>query len=201
LVSTLANRKRKIRRRLEPDARREEILKAAERLLRRSAASEVRVEDIVREAGAAKGTFYLYFPSFEALLSALRERVFAEFDARYPLPADPGRVTDWLELVDALATGFVDYTLGLGGLHRALFHGSVAPSPSLRASARIVRLIEFGIAARAFAKLDPEPTARLVFAMLHEAVDTIEAGEDRALVLCALRTLLRRSLLVQRPGQ
>lgn len=186
--------KGRTRRRLEPDARREEILAAAERLLRQKPANAVRIEDIVREAGAAKGTFYLYFSSFEALLSALRERIFAEFDARYPLPADPARVTDWPKLVDALAAGFVDFTLALGGLHHALFHGPVAePSPS-NAAARIRALIEAGMKVGAFAKLEPGPTARLIFAMLHEAVDTIEAGEDRASVLRALRVLLHRCL-------
>jgi AcrR family transcriptional regulator len=196
LVSTLARRKRKVRRRLEPDARREELLAAAERLLRRNAAETVRVEDIVREAGAAKGTFYIYFPSFEALLSALRDRIFANFDTRYPLPVEPSRVTDWPKLIDALATGFVDFTLALGGLHQALFHGSTPQeSPRFGASARIAALIASGIEAGAIAQLDPEPTARLIFAMLHEAVDAIDAGEDRARVLGALCALLRRSLL------
>lgn len=36
---------------------------------------DFRVEDVTREAGLAKGTFYLYFESREALTEALRERL------------------------------------------------------------------------------------------------------------------------------
>jgi len=153
------------------------------------------VEDIVREAGAAKGTFYLYFPSFDALLVALRERVFAEFDTRYPLPA---AVKDWGSLSDSLATGFVDFTLGLGGLHHALFHSTAMQTlESFGAVSRIAAFIEAGMKARAFTKLDAQPMARLIFAMLHEAVDAIEGGEDRARVLRSLHTLLHRVLLAR----
>jgi AcrR family transcriptional regulator len=191
-------RRRRLRRRLEPEVRREEILAAAWRILRRSAPNEVRVQDIVREAGAAKGTFYLYFPSFEAMLDALRERVFAEFNARYPLPADSAGVADWSGLIDSLATGFVDFALELGGLHRALFHGAAPQAlQSFGASARIAAVIQAGLEARAFAQVDPQPAARIIFAMLHEAVDAIEAGADRAAVLLTLRSLLRRGLLAR----
>ena len=180
---------------MEPDARREEILVAAERILRRSAANDVRVEDIVREAGAAKGTFYLYFPSFDALLVALRERVFVEFDARYPLPA---AVKDWSRLSDFLAAGFVDFTLGLGGLHHALFHGTAMQAlESFGAVSRIAAFIEAGMKAGAFTKLDAQPVARLTFAMLHEAVDAIEAGEDRPRVLRSLHKVFHRILLAR----
>ena len=49
------------RRRVEPEVRRQEIIEAAEKLLTVNG-PDVRVEDIVHEAGAAKGTFYLFFP-------------------------------------------------------------------------------------------------------------------------------------------
>jgi AcrR family transcriptional regulator len=56
-------------------ARRDELIEAA---LARFAAKGVRatsVDDIVREAGAAKGTFYLYFPSRDAMVTAVAERL------------------------------------------------------------------------------------------------------------------------------
>ena len=67
------------RRRLQPDERREELLKAAESLLRRG--GTVRVEDVVAEARAAKGTFYVYFATWDDLLMAVRARIFAAFQA------------------------------------------------------------------------------------------------------------------------
>jgi AcrR family transcriptional regulator len=200
LVSTTVDAKTKlVRRRLNPDSRRLEILEAAERVLRRSGTDAVRVEDVVREARAAKGTFYLYFASWDDLLLTLRERIFARFDEKFCLPTDPNRAMDWLKLVDAMATGFIDYTLTLGGLHRAVFHGPTALAPISDGGAvgRIASLIDTGAKAGAFAKLDAQTTAQLLFAMLHEAVDAIEAGQDRTRVVRAARRLLSRCLAVE----
>lgn len=50
------------------------ILDAAQRLLLRSPEREANVAEVAEEAGLAKGTVYLYFPSKEELLLALHER-------------------------------------------------------------------------------------------------------------------------------
>ena len=50
------------------------ILDAAERLLSRSPDRIANVAEVADEAGLAKGTVYLYFPSKEELLLALHER-------------------------------------------------------------------------------------------------------------------------------
>lgn len=50
------------------------ILDAAERLLSRSCDRMANVAQVADEAGLAKGTVYLYFPSKEALLLAVHER-------------------------------------------------------------------------------------------------------------------------------
>jgi AcrR family transcriptional regulator len=50
------------------------ILDAAERLLLRSAERMANVAEVADEAGLAKGTVYLYFPSKEELLLAVHER-------------------------------------------------------------------------------------------------------------------------------
>ena len=42
--------------------------------------------------------------------------------------------------------------------------------------------------------VDPEPTARLMFAATHEAADAIAEGADREALIAALRRLLRSSL-------
>lgn len=54
--------------------RHDAILDAAERLLLRSPERAANVADVADEAGLAKGTVYLYFPSKEELLLALHER-------------------------------------------------------------------------------------------------------------------------------
>jgi AcrR family transcriptional regulator len=62
------------------------ILDAAERLLSRSKERMANVADVADEAGLAKGTVYLYFPSKEELLLAVHERnidgFFSELIAR-----------------------------------------------------------------------------------------------------------------------
>src|SRR5664279_4427217 len=50
------------------------ILDAAERLLMRSPERVASVAEVADEAGLAKGTVYLYFPSKEELLLAIHER-------------------------------------------------------------------------------------------------------------------------------
>jgi AcrR family transcriptional regulator len=54
--------------------RHDAILDAAERALLRSPDQDVNVADVAAEAGLAKGTVYLYFPSKGALLLAVHER-------------------------------------------------------------------------------------------------------------------------------
>jgi AcrR family transcriptional regulator len=55
------------------------ILDAAERLLTRSPDRVASVAEVAEEAGLAKGTVYLYFPSKEELLLAVHERHVEDF--------------------------------------------------------------------------------------------------------------------------
>jgi AcrR family transcriptional regulator len=55
------------------------ILDAAERLLARGAMRVANMAEVADEAGLAKGTVYLYFPSKDELLLALHERHSEEF--------------------------------------------------------------------------------------------------------------------------
>ncbi len=59
-----------------PEARRDELLDAAQRLFTRHGLAQTSVADIAAEAGVAKGSVYRYFESKEALLSALKDRFF-----------------------------------------------------------------------------------------------------------------------------
>ncbi|WP_332767968.1 TetR/AcrR family transcriptional regulator [Phenylobacterium sp.] len=185
------------RRRLDPAARRLEIIETAERLLARDGET-VRVEDVVAAAGAAKGTFYHYFPTWDDLLDALRTRTFEHFDARYQLPTEVDGPIDWMRVLDELAAAFVGFTLGQERLHDVLFHSDFArrrPLPAdQNATIRLAAVIRAGQEAGVFAGLDPEPTARLLFAVLHETADAVAEGEDCERSLAALQVVLRRAL-------
>ena len=185
------------RRRLEPEVRRQEIIEAAERLLTRDG-SNVRVEDVVREAGAAKGTFYLYFPAWDDLLEAIRGRLVAAFDATHPLQIEACTQADWPQLLDWLAVAFVDAIVGMGGLHAVLWHTDFAQRrpmpPTDNPINRLTTIIRAGQAAGAFARVDAALAGRLLFAVIHETADALVSGEDRECALAAMRWILRRTL-------
>lgn len=178
------------RRRLTPEARRAELVDAALRLLERGVEAPNWVAAVTAEAKAAKGTFYLYFPSWDRMLEAVRARVLEEYQAPLYRALDAGGADYWA-LVDGECARFVDFVSAPGGLHRAVFHAipeleaDDAPPPVL------VRLIEQGIDDGAFRDVDAEPAATLLFAALHAAADAVVAGGDRDRWLASLADLVR----------
>lgn len=61
-----------------PDVRRAEILSIAENLFQTKGYAETSVDEIVRQAGIAKGTFYHYFKSKEEILDSLTQQLVAD---------------------------------------------------------------------------------------------------------------------------
>ena len=55
------------------------ILDAGIRIFSRHGFSESSVSDVIREAGVARGTFYLYFKSKDELFEALLSRLLEQF--------------------------------------------------------------------------------------------------------------------------
>jgi AcrR family transcriptional regulator len=184
-----------LRRRLQPEARKLEIVEAAERLLQAHGA-RVRVEDVVQEAGVAKGTFFLYFPTWDDLLETVRERLVAEFDAAYPLPTEVDGPVDWPAVMDWQAAAFIDFASARQGIGQALFHSDFTARRPLAVNGimRLTAVIRAGQEAEAFGPFDPEPTARLMFAAIDEAARAVAGGGDRAAIVAALQSLLRRTL-------
>ncbi|SCG53361.1 TetR/AcrR family transcriptional regulator [Micromonospora halophytica] len=62
------------------DDRESAILATAERLLGQRAFSEISIDDLARGAGISRPTFYFYFPSKDAVLLTLLDRVTEEAD-------------------------------------------------------------------------------------------------------------------------
>ncbi|HEX2075295.1 MAG TPA: TetR/AcrR family transcriptional regulator [Geodermatophilus sp.] len=65
-------------RRPSGDDRERAILATAERLLEQRPLPDISVDDLARGAGISRPTFYFYFPSKEAVVLALLDRVVAE---------------------------------------------------------------------------------------------------------------------------
>lgn len=66
-----------------PEERRREIFAAAERLFAENGYAATTVADITRAAGVAKGTFFYYFETKDALLAAIGRQWAKEFARRY----------------------------------------------------------------------------------------------------------------------
>lgn len=190
------------RRRLTPEQRREELLIAGDAVIR-AMGNDARVEDVVRQAGAAKGTFYVYFETWEEFLLALRTQAFAMLAGQFSRFVS--RCETWVDLVGGLPLVFIDMTLSLEGLHPALFHGALAhvvppansPPEQYDVIARLARLLETGRDANALTVPDIAATSRFLFALLHEAADLVEHGHGRTQVAGSLQQLLLTALDVR----
>jgi len=120
------------------------ILDAAERLLERSPDRIANVAEVADEAGLAKGTVYLYFPSKEELLLALHERnMHGFFAALTALVEGPGPVT-------------LDAMIALTQRHL------IAPPLLLQLAARCFGMMTHGVPAAAAAQYRQRVSDRLL---------------------------------------
>lgn len=98
------------------DDREQAILTTLERLLQDKPLPDISVDDLAKGAGLSRPTFYFYFPSKDAVLQTLLDRVIREADEQADAalggkdrPVDPAGV--W-RAINALFEGF--------GAHRAV---------------------------------------------------------------------------------
>jgi AcrR family transcriptional regulator len=97
------------------------ILTTAERLLDERPLADISVDDLAKGAGISRPTFYFYFPSKDAVLLTLLDRVILEADSAFDgvaelLPADPPRV--WRNGINTFFETF--------GSHRAVARAGAA---------------------------------------------------------------------------
>lgn len=172
----------------QPEIRRDQLLDAAEKLFATKGLVETTVADISEEAGVAKGTFYLYFPSKGHCVVAVKKRLAdgivdrfiavlaPEFDrlARGDANIDVTGVT--ARILDVSFS----YAAEHADIHQALFHvGDTheVDQVSLEAEAAIVSCLtqafrmmnEVGVAA----VTHPEHTARILFSGVHWALEDL----------------------------
>ena len=186
------------RRRLNPDQRRRELLDAAVRVLRERGPTECRVEDITAEAGTAKGNFYRYFPTWDALLVAVRDHMMDEYTDDVRRRLTTGHIRDPWTILEEEVDRFLEFQLGLGGLHDAVFHGPVGWAGQVdaerSAASLVAALLTAGVDDGSFAGIDIGPTAALLSSVLHGAADEIRAGTDHAEMRAAALFIFRRTL-------
>ncbi|NLI26770.1 MAG: TetR/AcrR family transcriptional regulator [Acetobacter sp.] len=191
------------RRRLRPEARRLELVEAALSVLRSQGPINARVEDVTEAAGAAKGTFYLYFSSWEDLLIEVRAHLLSkyitEMQKRFPVEA----LSDWWAAFEKECVYFVDFVEELGDLHKAIFHGQIADHPidSPISSGTVVSwMLKTGIESGACRHVEIDVAARLLFSVLHTTADSIGQMGDRERYLNSMFDLLRAWLRTSAPA-
>jgi AcrR family transcriptional regulator len=152
------------------------------------------VSAVTCEAGAAKGTFYLYFPSWEEMLATVRQRLLDACTAPIREALTVPEPVDWWGVLEDECVRFIDVIEEFDRNHVLIFHtgapeGSTeAPSPS---GALLAALIERGVAAGCFGPVDITAASRLLLAVVHAAADAVLAGGERDRWIAASLALAR----------
>lgn len=105
-----------------PQLRRTALLDAAERLFIEKGVAATTVDDITAAAQVAKGTFYVYFPSWDALMFALLDRFILGFCEHARQAMGRHRADNWEARLRTWFETALDWMLGQLALHDMLFH-------------------------------------------------------------------------------
>ena len=184
--------------------RRAQLLRAARKVFRANGYDGASVSEIVREAGVAQGTFYLYFPSkkdaamslVDGLMKTMAQAVATAMESR----------TSFEDRLESMIAASFKVARMNADLFRLSFIGADETHPEMHSQspehASILRVItdlfRDAVAAEEMEGMDPEIAARLVIGLLQHAmleafvfgegeeVDRLEQGVS-TLLLNALR--------------
>lgn len=136
--------------------------------------NQTSVNDIIQNAGIAKGTFYHYFPSKEALILELRGQYMQSFFQ--VIEQEMGQKPDkaWGQKLQAWFTGSAKHFAEHREMHNALFHQNHQIEDT-QDRERIIRYLEDflkrGISAQAWKIEAPDLVAKLMYHGMHIALD------------------------------
>ncbi|MDP9603585.1 TetR/AcrR family transcriptional regulator [Variovorax sp. NFACC27] len=173
------------RRTKAPETRAGALMDAAERLFIEKGIATTSIDEIAAGAQVAKGTFYLYFPSKEALLGALQQRFVDSFCARLQEAMDRHRPDNYHARLKAwVETGLETY-LDNVALHDVVFHEYRPEDRRMRNDnaviTQLVTLLKQGDGAGFWDVEDPTLTAVILFNALHGvADDSVAMGQTGA---------------------
>jgi TetR/AcrR family transcriptional regulator, cholesterol catabolism regulator len=178
-----------------PDIRRAELLDRAVGLFVRDGYDNVSLNDLIADAGVSKGAFYHWFPSKDALITALAERSAAETFAvvQDALAACDGDALARLNAV--LGAGF-DANMKSGGPEQLAAMVSLLRPDNAHLYARILaveeamflpllaRLISDGVADGLFDTFDPGGVADMIYGLAartnSNVIEVLQAPDESA---------------------
>ena len=178
--------------------RRDEILDAAQAILGRRGVRAATIEEITSRAGIAKGTFYLYFDSKDAVQQALRERLGAallrDVEAALKRKNRNQAIGDFIAAV-------IDFNVrndGRSGLAARRPEG-FPPADSERAvGTAFARFLADGVRAGDFDIKDPQALASLLYGSLRAAFEDPGASAESASLRDAAEEMFRLVLVRKR---
>jgi len=181
-----------------PEARPDQILDAAERLLVAEGAAAMTMDAVAAAADVGKGTIYHYFRSKAELLSALRNRYLARAVARAAQAAEllGGAAMDRVErFVDVL----LDSIEANGPLIWVLFHETAIEEDDELAAVYepLLALVTEGAENGEFPISDPAFTTGFILHGLHGTVESafhsgdVDPGQLKSGLRSAIRAILR----------
>jgi AcrR family transcriptional regulator len=185
-----------------PDDRRDDILRAAERVFGTTGFEHATISELADAAEIGKGTFYLYFESKDHLLGGLWERyVDAIVSTAQEILAESDA---WWPTIDRVMSALIGHALKNAELHRIVYGSANAKALELcrQANQRAIDLmcdfIEQGTHAGAFQALD----TRLAFRMAYHAADGLlddliaqsDDGINESQVIALVLELIHRAL-------
>ena len=166
-----------------PDERRSELIACAQKLFYAKGYESTSVNDIVIEVGVAKGTFYYYFESKQAVLEALVEDLTAQsFELYQAIVADEAlnAIQKWTRVVRVIGDWKIERKAELLDLARVLqTDANVLLRHKLRTQAtqavapELAKIIAQGIEEGVFETPYVEETAEIVYALSRAFSGTI----------------------------
>ena len=176
-----------------PDIRRAELLDRASTLFVRHGYDHVSLNDLIADAGVSKGAFYHWFPSKDALISALAERSAREGLAvvEQALAQCTGDALDRLNTVlqagydVKMKTGTPELLAGAASLLRPdnahLYARIVAVEEDLFRPL-LAQLISQGVSEGIFDTFDPEGVADMIYGLAARTnsaiLDVLDAADE-----------------------
>ena len=173
------------RRTKAPETRAAALMEAAQRLFIDKGIAATSIDDIAAGAQVAKGTFYLYFPSKEALLGALQQRFVDIFCERLQEAMDRQRPGNYHARLKAWVETGLEIYLDNVALHDVVFHEYRPEDRRMRNDnaviAQLAGLLKQGDGAGFWDVEDATLTAVILFNALHGvADDAVATGQTGA---------------------
>ena len=189
--------------RTAPQTRRNDLIDAATRAFARKTVANTTVGDIVKEAGVAQGTFYLYFASKEDVMDAVAELITERMVAgieKQVASIDGGAAAKFLALRDAVllaAEGDSGTREIAETYHRPenrAIHDRMAKRMMTRMAPLVEGIVREGVAEGIFISENPRAAAWIILGGLHAVEAAFPNRGDVAKAMADTTAFMLRGL-------